>query len=297
MTALQNKGEALENLNLKEKEYLAHLEVTKQKEAEYLAAKEDWNLAMQSGDQYAIEYANSRMLMTQEAYEKESEVLGKKKTAWEEAALNHSTYSNTIVNYEEAQTAALQGNYQEAMDILARKGDTFGNYSKRVDSETAKVLDALYLEAVEAGKTADLTKKNFEDGVEGYTKEMVTEAENNYKKAMDEFSNAYADAEAVGEDMTKGLTEGAEKKRPSLIEKAKSLISGFLSAARKEADSHSPSRKTMELGEDMGEGAEIGIEKKTKDVKKAGARQAGAVLDAYSEQEVKAQKALRNVAE
>ena len=130
-----------------------------------------------------------------------------------------------------------------------------------------------------------------------FTKEMVKEAEKNYSKAMDEFANAYADAEGVGEDMTEGMTTGAENKRSGLLAKARSLVSGFLAAARNEADSHSPSRKAIAIFEDIGEGAEIGVENKTDDVARAGADQAAALLDAYRAQEISAQRSLRSIAD
>ena len=140
-------------------------------------------------------------------------------------------------------------------------------------------------EAVEAGIEAQRIKKNFEDGVDGYTEEMVKEAEKSYQDAMDKFATAYADAESVGEDLGDGLSDGMDNKRSSLFSKARSLVSGIISAMRKEADSHSPARKTIDFGEDLGEGAEIGIDRSTDDAQKAATRQASAILDAYSVQE------------
>lgn len=297
VTAIQEQAEALENLNLAEQDYQAQLDITQEKEAAYARAKEDWYLAMESGNHYAIEGTAQMMAIAEEAYLKEKGLLDEKKTAYDEAATNYGNYYNTIANYEEAQGAVLQGNYQKAVDILSRKGGAYGTYSKKVDTETAKVLDALYKEAIDAGLEAERTKKNFENGVDGYTKEMVTEAEKGYNDALDEFANAYADAEGVGEDLGDGLSGGMENKRGGLLAKARSLVSGIISAMREEADSNSPARKTIDFGEDVGEGAEIGIEKKTPDVKRAATHQAAAILDAYSEQEVAGQRALRNVAE
>lgn len=297
VAAVQNESAALENANLKYEDYVAQLEVAKGAEADYLKAKEEWNNAMETGDHYAIEFAAQRLALATGNWEKEKGILDEKKTAYDTAAQDYSGYYNTIANYEEAQAAALSGNYEKAVDILARKSASFGNYSDSVDNETAKVLDTLYKEAVDAGIEAERTKKNFENGVDGYTKTMVKEAEKNYTEAMDEFANAYADAESVGEDLSEGMTDGAENKRPSLLAKAKSLVSGFLEAAREAADSHSPSRKAIKIFEDIGEGAEIGVENKTEDVARAGKDQAGALLDAYRDQEVSAQKALRGVAE
>lgn len=300
-TALLEKDAALDNLMLKEKEYDAQKAQLLEKEKSYAKEKENLELLLQGAQQFGDTFSQGLYLLQLDRLEKEMakerEAVDEKKLAWEDAVLAYDTYSNNIINYEEAQTAALQGNYEEAVEILGRKGDTFGNYSKRVNTETAKVLDALYLEAVEAGRKAEETKTNFENGVEGYTQAMVDEAEDNYKKAMGEFESAYADAEDVGEDLTEGMTAGAESKRSGLLAKARSLVSGFLSAVRKEADTHSPSKKTIAIFEDIGEGAVVGTENKTKDVKKAATKQMAEVLGVYNPQEVNAQRTLRGIAE
>lgn len=301
VTAIKEKDAALDNLMLKEKEHDAQQAQLLEREQSYTTERENIMArikgAQESGNIFEQGILAIKLGQLDKEMEKERQLAEDKKTEWEKTLLTYNNYTNQIINYEDAQTAALSGNYDEAMNILARKGSTYGNYSKRVSTETAKVLDALYLEAVEAGRKADLTKQNFENGVNGFTKEMVTEAEKGYEDAMKEFSTAYADAEGVGKDMGKGMSKGMENERGGLLKKAKSLVTGIISAMRKEADSHSPARKTIDFGEDVGEGAEIGIENKTKDVKKAATNQAAEVLDAYRTQEVDAQKALRSVAE
>lgn len=301
VAAIQAEADALENLNLKEKDYQQQLEITEQKEAEYLRAKEAYESAkancVTEADWRAIASQAEWVLKLQSSWETEKAELDEKKSAYDQAAQDYGLYYNTVATYEEAQAAALAGNYQKAVDLLTRKAGAFGNYSDAVDEETAKVLDTLYKEAIDAGLEAERTKKNFENGVDGYTEQMVKEAEENYQKALKEFETAYADAEGVGEDITEGMTVGAENKRPSLLSKARSLVEGFLNAAREAADSHSPSRKAIKIFEDIGEGAEIGVENKTGDVAAAGHRQATALLDAYSEQEAAGQQALRRIAE
>lgn len=301
VAAIQNEAGALENLNIKEQEYRAQLDFNTQKEQEYTAQRETLYQRLE-GARFANNTFEESMLLAQigrlDADMKACEDnLAEKKEAYDQAAIDYGNYHNTIANYEEAQTAILSGNTDKAVDLLAEKGGAYGNYSSTVDKETAKVLDTLYKEAIDAGIEAQRTKKNFEDGVDGYTKDMVTEADKGYQDALDEFANAYADAESVGEDLGGGLSGGMENKRSSLYSKARSLVSGIISAMRKEADSHSPARKTIDFGEDVGEGAEIGIDNKTDDVKRAATRQASAILDAYNSQEVAGQRALRNVAD
>ena len=297
VAAIQNESQALETLNLTEQDYRAQKQRTQEAEEAWIQADAEYVEAKMSGNAAWIESAALAAEEAETNYHKEQKILDEKKAAYDEAAVTYGSYYNAIANYEEAQAAVLSGNYQKAVDILSKKGGAFGTYSDTVDKETAKVLDALYKEAVDAGLEADRTKKNFENGVKGYTKEMVTEAEKGYEEAMDEFANAYADAEAVGEDVGDGFSGGMENKRTGLLAKARSLVQGVLSAMRKEADSNSPAQKTIDFGEDVGEGAEIGIERKTKDVKKAATRQASAIIDAYSEQEVAGQRTLRGIAE
>ena len=301
VTAIQNEASALENLNLKEQDYRAQLDITQRKEQEYSDAVTQYNNALDAcrteNDYRALGGLLNTMSAKQVALEAEKTILDEKKTAYDQAALDYGTYHNTIANYEEAQTAVLEGNYQKAVDILAQKGGAYGTYSEKVDAETAKVLATLYKEAIDAGLEAQRMKENFENGVDGYTEEMVAEAEQGYQDALDAYANAYADAEGVGEDMGSGLSAGMENKRSSLVSKAKSLVSGIISAMRQEADSHSPARKTVDFGEDVGEGAEVGIENKTDDVAKAAQKQAATMIDAYNSQEVASQNALRNIAE
>ena len=295
--AIQNEAEALKSLNLHEKDYQNQLDVTKQKESEYLEAKAAWNEAMEAGDHYAIEAALQRMDIAEDNWNKEKEILDEKKTKYDEAAVNYGNVYNTIATFEEAQTAILSENYDKAADLLSKKGGAYSAFAGTVDEETAKVLDTLYQEAINAGLEAKRTRENFEKGVDGYTEEMVKEAETAYTEAMGKFENAYADAEGVGEDLGEGFAGGMENKRSSLLAKAKSLVQGVINAMRKEADSHSPSRKTIAFGEDVGEGPVIGIQRKTKDAKKAATEQVSAIMEAYQAPDIKMQHTFRNISD
>lgn len=301
IAAQQNKADALQNLLLKEKEYQAQQEAYNTFYAEYLEEKAYWEEKARTASEqrygYGARMARNHLDILETNKNTELGFLQDKEDAYQLAADDYALYSNTIMDYEEAQTAALSGNYDRASEILTRKGQTFGNYSDKVDEATAQALNTLFQEAVDMGVAAERTKKNFERGVEGYTKEMVDEAEKGYQDAMDAYAQAYADAESVGEDLGDGLRDGMETKRSGLLNKAKSLVQGIIDAMRQEADSHSPSKKTINLGEDMGEGAEIGIENKTKDVAMAARRQISTTLDAYRAEESDGQMTLRSLAE
>ena len=288
ITAIQNEAAALQNLKLAEDDYQAQLEVSEEAERKVTEARMELTKKFadckQASDYRMLASEADRVASLERNAETEKGILEEKKGAYDQAAIDYGNYYNTIANYEEAQAAALSGNYDQTVDVLTKKNAAFSSYSDGVDKETNKVLAALYREAVDAGLEAERTKKNFENGVSGYTEEMVKEAEDGYQAALGAYANAYADSQGIGEDMGDGLSEGMESKRFNLIEKAKSLVNSILESFRKTADSHSPSKKTIALGEDIGVGPGIGIENQTDSAVKAAENQVEAVIDAYESQ-------------
>ena len=301
LSAREEQTRALEAVSLRYEEYQAQLDQTKKVENDYETFAKEYRENITSGmytfNQIGKAIDDIRLANLQAKLDNEKGLLAETETAYNEAALNYGSHYETIAIYEEAQQAMLEGNYQKTVDMLSEKGGAYGQYSDKVDEETAKVLDTLYEEAVDAGLKANLAKKNFENGVDGYTQEMVDEAEKGYQEALDVYANAYADAESVGEDLGDGLSGGLENKRSGLLAKARSLVAGIINAMRTEADSHSPARKTIDFGEDMGEGAEIGIENKTEDVKRSASRQVAAVIEAYQNPKDVGQRVFRSVAD
>jgi hypothetical protein len=286
---------------LKEKEYEAQKDAYLKYYPEYVSERLTWEQKLQDAQEqgygYGARMAQDHLTLLETEKNKQLGFVQEKEDAYHQAASDYGNYTTTIMNYEEAQTAALGGNYDKAVELLTKKGSAVNTYSDKVDEATARAIDALFQEAIDAGIAAERTRTNFEKGVKGYTQEMVDEAEQGYQEAMEAYANAYADAESVGEDLGEGLSDGMETKRSGLLSKAKSLVSGIIAAMREAADSNSPSKETMSFGEDMGEGTEIGLENKTKDVARAAQRQVGAVLDAYRAEETEGQTTLRNLAE
>lgn len=287
VAAIQAENEALQNLALAEKDYQNQIAITKEAEEvaaaaraelqeKMLAAKSDYELQ-------ALGIENQRVTHLEEVARQERGLLDEKEKKYSETAAAYGSYSDTIMNYEDAQQAALEGNYQKATSILTRKSGNFGKYADNVDQATREAIDALYKEAIDAGLAAERTKRNFENGVEGYTEEMVREAGKGYTDALNEWATAKADAESVGSDLSSGLSSGMESKKAGLIQKARSIVSSIISAFREEADSHSPSRKMISFGEDMGEGTAIGLENKTRRLDDVARDQMDELLGTYSE--------------
>lgn len=299
-TAIKEQDQLYTNMILKEKDYQAQKAITKQAEKEYADAVEEFETrkaaARTAEDQRALAAYQLNLQSMYNAWQKEEGILDEKETAWNESAATYGEASTLIGQYEDAQTAVLNENYEKAIGILANKENAYNDFADDVDDATAEVLGTLKQEAIDAGLEAERTKSNFEKGVDGYTKEMVDEAEKGYKDALDEFSSAYADAYDVGEDLGAGMAAGSESKRGSLISKAKSLVNGFIAAARRAADSHSPSRKMIAFGEDLGEGAEIGLENSTKGIVATAKDQMAQIMKAYTEpQDVPGQAVYRDI--
>lgn len=284
--ALQNVSAAEEAYYTLKNDWLTAGEEQKKRVAEAdeaaLQAELDY---LEAVDMVGAERAEGMRLLWEEAENiarKEQDVLLDKWQAYDEAAKNYEAYTNTIAEYEAAQTAILQGEYETAKDILTGKVSAQEGYAAAVEASVQKNLDALAKEAAEAGKNAEETKKNFEDGVEGYTQEMVYEAQQGYKDALAAYEDAYVDAQGIGDDMGKGLAVGLEDERNALRKKAKSIVNDMIKEMRKAADSHSPSRKMIDFGEDMGEGTEIGLENRTKSLLSTAKKQVDNLMGAYA---------------
>lgn len=294
IAAVEKEAEAWDALIATEKDYKSQIKATAEARIEYRKAQIATNQAISEGADN-VEYYRNLETKAYNQKDKAIKALRDKMQAYDEAKADYVSYQETILQYQTAEEQALQGNYQATQEILAGKGQEYRNFTGVVDDETGKVLGVLDKEATDAGIKAEWTKKNFEDGIAGFTETMATEAAQGYSDALSAFDTAYDDAYAVGSDLGTGLVDGMNDWLPTVADTMASAVNAALEAAREAADSHSPARKTIELGEDMGEGEKIGIENKTKDVKRAAAEQVSAALDAYSLQDVEGQRALRSV--
>lgn len=284
ITALQEEEGAYKAIETAQKDYDAQLALTQEKYQEYLAKNKEYQDAIVEGmlDADALASLKQKTDDALEEHRKQLEELGKKQATLNKAKDDYKAYRDTILEYEDAITASLEENYAEAKDILLGKQNDYEDYSAAIDRETAKVLKTLADEAIQAGIEAQKFNKNWEKGTDGVFQTLVTDADDVYAEALSKFANAYADAMGVGSDLGEGLSDGLDSQRQSFLQKAAGMISSAISAMRQAADSHSPSRKTMALSEDMGDGSVIGIEKSTPKVVAAAKKQTDAVLAAYS---------------
>lgn len=284
VTALQNEATAYEAVELAQKNYDAQLETTQEKYQTYLEKAKEYQDAIVSGlyDADALATFKQKKQDAWDAYYAQLGVLGELQSELNETKDAYRDYRDTILNYEDAQVAALEGSYQEAQDILLGKKNAYEDYSAAIDLETAKVLKTLADEAIQAGIEAQKFNKNWEKGTDGTFKTLGPDAEDAYEEALSKFANAYADAMSVGSSLGEGLSDGLNSQRSTFLQTAASMISGAISTMFRTADSNSPSKKTMALGGYMGDGIKIGIEKSTPKAVDAAKKQTNAVLSAYS---------------
>jgi len=286
--AVKNEAAAYDTLINTRRAYDAQLPTFLAAEAEFNAAKQALADAeatnFEGMTQREINALNERVTFSGIKLAEEQGILNQRKEALDQAAADYGATQAKIQSYEDATTECLKGNYSEVENILTGKRVAMDQYADGVGAASKEAVDALFQEAVDAGLAAEAIKENFENGVDGYTQEMVDEAEQGYQDALAKFDTAYKDAYGVGSDMGAGLGGGLDSQRSWLMRKAGNLVSDMIARMRASADSNSPSKETMSLGEDMGEGTGIGLEKKTKFLMEIAQDQVDGLLDVYSGQ-------------
>lgn len=294
---LKKKTELLMNAN--QSSYVAAIQGRKQAEDDYYGSLEAYTdayieqqglkIALEKAEEArskernynALRYHRERIEELKEKLAVAEETLGKTETAYNNNREVLEGYYTDIGQYETAQRLMLEGNTAEAEKVLADRGYYMEKYADKVGFESDYVMNTWEQEAVDAGVKAALIKANWEKGVEGYTEEMVTEAEKNYKAAIDAMRDAYDDAHGVGKDVTNGLKDGMESGRSTVVGRLKSIMQAAMSAARQTAQIKSPSRKMREIGEYMGEGLELGLDDTSDLVEGAAEDQVQRILSAY----------------
>lgn len=288
VTALKTKQQALDAINATYKDYQTQLDFVEQKEAEYQNAQK---MAINADGRYTSAMAvgaQTRSINLGKELDDAKSILAQKKGAYDTSASDYGLAMSQIDSYENARAAIQQGNYTQAVQLLTDEGQAYSNYADTVGTELGRQLQTLEDNAVEAGVKAAEARQNFANGVEGFGYEQVEEAERNYQDAMDAYEGAYGDAYGVGEDIGDGMTNGLENKRTGILSKIKSIVSSIFSTARRESDSHSPSRKMVKVFEDIGEGGIVGLDNETEPLLRTARDQMRSLMRVYGDQDAAA---------
>ena len=202
----------------------------------------------------------------------------------DEAAFSQQYLANSrlITQYDAAQVAAQEGDTNRVIDLMLGRENAWNDYGETVSAVTASNLDALYNEAAEAGRYAAMLRENWENGVEGYTEEMVTEAETAYANMVGAFSEAASDAGAIGSDFILGLVNGLQAQEDYLGSEAWRIANNVPHGFRTVFDENSPSKVAAQIGDYFTLGLIRGLDRHEDELIATADNQADGVISAYS---------------
>lgn len=176
------------------------------------------------------------------------------------------THSENIAHYEEAKTLILGGKTEEAIKYIDKWRNGYISASGDIVEQNKKEKQDLEAKVVYTSVQLGLLEKEYEEKHKGMTDAQKKEMQNRIAKAKEEAQKAREEYYAVGGDSIEGLVKGVEDKdgQPqwNLAGKLAGIVKKGIEAARKAADSHSPARETIALGEDIDEGLIIGVKNK-----------------------------------
>jgi DNA repair exonuclease SbcCD ATPase subunit len=217
-----------------------------------------------------------RVVRLESNAEAEKQKLAEKTAAYDESEAALFQYYKDISDYQTASTLLAEGETAKAVSYLNNLSSGFQTVASTAKLSADEQKKILGQQVVDTEVNAILMKEAYEKGVEGVSEEMVKTAEEQAENAKKEFHK-------VGGDITKGISEGAEKEEWSLTKAMRGLIDRAVSAARTRMDAHSPSRLfEKEVGKDMGLGVAVGVRKSTSAVVSAMQDQIEAARGAYS---------------
>lgn len=252
--ALKAQKDAVNAAATAYKDYAIQQDVVTKKTEELTAAQE---AARKHGDNASAQRVNQLW----RDLEAEKQALEVKKTAWEDLSGVVDTYSGTIRQYEEALVAAQRGDSEEVQRILSQEAIAYADHADNVAKIKERVRIEMRQAVIDAGKNAEDLRRNWENGVDGYTEDMVKEAEDSVKKMMAAYSNVYGDAEGIGLDFGDGMIAGIKSKSGAVLGAVVGLVGSMFAEVRKVSQTHSPSRKMDKVFQDIWAGAEVGTDK------------------------------------
>jgi len=259
-------------------------------------AQETYNTQRALADRLTRQYQENLLTMTRaESDELERQIEAAEQAAdvahenWmqsvaDEAEFNQQYLQNSrlIQNYDAAMVAAQRGNTQEVINLMTGRSNAWHDYGDAVDAATAQALDDMYDEVIAAAEYAAEVRTNWENGVDGYTEGMVTEAENAYKAMLGKFEAAYNDAYDVGFDFMSGLDNGLNSQLSQLKNTANSIAGVIPHGMRDALGIHSPSRVAAEIGRMFDLGLVQGMERGNQLIEHAADAQADAMVGAFT---------------
>lgn len=179
-------------------------------------------------------------------------------------ALDVITKFKTLQNFKSIKTILSAKN----VDATIKQVNTL---AKKYDLTPKQVKTLIQLEGLDkarkgltnlekdGGKAGSTTASNYANGVRHGSGAATAAGRSVAGSALSGMRSNAGGASGVGADMAQGLANGLYSRADAIVRAAGSLVQRGMAAMRHEADSHSPSRKTYALGQDMVYGFALGM--------------------------------------
>ena len=179
-----------------------------------------------------------------------------------DANATYDAYQKDIATYNAATEAAIEGNSQKVIEVLNGQNNAFqiaADVAGKSAKEQKQAMGQQLIEAVDAVSAAqDNLKRASTKHEKAYAKQQLEAAK---KRATD----ALTQYKAVGGNMVDGIIVGLNGKKRQLSTAMVRMLRDLIVEAKKEIDSHSPSKKYRdEVGAMIAEGVAVGIKENAK---------------------------------
>lgn len=259
MTLRQAMSTAYEQMVAKERE-LAELQAT---EAVWLEKKKTQGLSREEKKQ--LKNMQDAIADVENALLVGDETTGGKGLVqiYNEAEAAVKECYSDIGKYEQASTYILQGETEKAIELLNGQNQAFKTADDTANESAEEQAKILRQQVQDTANFAIQMRQWYKSGVEGVTEEMVKTAEEQAKKAKEEF-------EEIGGSIVDGISEGAEENQSGLLATFEDLWGDLAGQVKKFFGIHSPSRWFRdEIGKMLPLGMAVGIEDESKSVMSA----------------------------
>lgn len=233
-----------------------------------------------------------------EQYQADKKLLEEMQLEYDESNAHLQQYYSDIESYESASIAITEGNTAKALEILNNQTNGIITANELMGQSELEATQTLGQQYAERLANMQSYYENYKNGVAGYTEEGLRQIAADTEKARIAFENGGGQMidgvltgidgkeidlkttietltgkdvpkwarDALGDepynigiDIGDGMVSGMNASQRWVARAAANLAIQAIGSARNTLDSHSPSRVFQEIGQDTGEGFELGI--------------------------------------
>lgn len=156
---------------------------------------------------------------------------------------------------------------------------SFENITSDYDSAVDDIEESLQRLPEVTIEAMDNMLDRLNDGADSHVRVMEALS----RDLLTPFDNTPSQFESIGRDAMSGFNRGLSAGEAQVMATARRIANSAAETMRRALDTHSPSKVTMEIGEDVGEGLAIGIENKQKEVDMVTERMTNAIIKTTEE--------------